>query len=479
MKRIKSWTLITALVMVLALAFAGCSKSEETGNNETATPTQAAEATKAPTAEPTPETKQYTVCWYDGTTLLKEEKVDEGATPAVWTPEKTDATFMGWYADISLAVVYEAAPVNSDIDIFAGFRTDSFTEDTRDWYIVGSGMGTLKTNNWTEAGLPEWQMTKLDVEGANVYEYTADLYAGDQLQFKLADTWTNQHGIGYFTTYEKDGVAYFYEDGGFGDSNLGWNAYVAVNGTYKFTLTTFPDSPDYDTIEWEFLNPLEEMAETHRMYITGTMNEWPGEAAAFTDDTWLMAANDTKDVFTYLLSVDESMYADWTADENGNLYAAFKVINVMNGDWIGFDGENVLVTAGDYLVSYFTETNTITVEPCNFYVTGTFPDSPWTIPAEGSEKFAMTVNEDGTLSIALEITEADTESWIADQGKVDAAGNAANCAIKVVYGAPGAVVVWYGDNANGGDNWYISGTGIYNITASFDAEGNCIVDIAQ
>ena len=70
---------------------------------------------------------------------------------------------------------------------------------------------------------------------------------------------------------------------------------------------------------------------------------------------------------------------------------------------------------------------------------------------------------DGVASCTVELADVSANSnysWIASQGKTDKDGNAAQAAIKVVFGSEIACRNWYGD---GDDNYYLT-AGTYTIS---------------
>ena len=75
----------------------------------------------SPEEDPKEGGDQVTVSWYQGSKLLKEEKVDKGSKLTNWTPDAVEGKdFTGWYAEASLTQEFDfETVVNEDIDIFA------------------------------------------------------------------------------------------------------------------------------------------------------------------------------------------------------------------------------------------------------------------------------------------------------------------------------------------------------------------------
>lgn len=240
---------IAGLLAVSALLVGSVCVSGCNGTAETAGETGAA-ATEAGTEEEAEAEETCTVTFYDsdGTTVLDTAEVVSGGTVEEYTPEKEGYTFAGWYATPQMSHRFDfATAITEDTSVFAGFV--SYTEDTRTFAIVGSGKSSvLMESNWGSVIGDAQTMTKTDSEGENIYTLTVDLEAGDEFQFAMDSSWANQRGYGYLTTIEQDGVEYFANAGGLGDTGVKRsNIKVAVSGNYTFYLTTYPGEDTYDT----------------------------------------------------------------------------------------------------------------------------------------------------------------------------------------------------------------------------------------
>ena len=502
----KKLLLCLALVLVAILSlsvFVACNEEGTPDNNgdQTGGDTTGGDTTGGDNTGDQTGSDKVTVSWYNGTTLLKEEQVDKGTVLTTWTPEVEGKTFMGWYSEISLTIAWDfATAVNEDVDIFAGFRTDSFTEDTTEWYLIGSGAGTLKDSNWNESDPDAMKLARVDEANVNKFTITATLYEGDAFQIRAKGTWTGQHGVGYLDGYttleEADGDVvgevvvneerYFYANKGFGDVATGWDVKVAKSGIYVLTLQTFPGSSAYDKIYFERTGDAPVIEETHKMAIIGTMNGWSTEYAD--DSEWLMIADDaTKQAFTLSFFVTEDMYGikydsetgepiqkveegEPVVDDEGNPvyerydYAELKVYNIVNSKYYGGEADaNFQVTKGKYTVKFNVAEDkaTVTRESEGFFLAGVLDGGDsWIATAA----HPLTKVSDTEYVAYYTFTSADCASWIAEAG--------AKGAVKVVYGFSGGSedLIWYGADAEG-NNVMVPESGLYMIKLTLnDAE---------
>ncbi len=232
--------------MTAGFLLAGCgnAQTQETGNAAEEVKTEAAEESAA--AEET----TYKVTFYDsdGTTILKEAEVADGALAEEYTPEKDGYVFVDWFATPQMSHKFDfEQPVTGDVSAFAGFV--SYKADEREFAIVGSGTSSaLLESNWGTSITDTHKMTKEENDSENIYTLTLDLNEGDEFQFAIDTQWHNQRGYGYLDTISLDGKDYFYNSGGLGEaSTKRSNIKCAVTGNYTFTLTTYPAEDTYDT----------------------------------------------------------------------------------------------------------------------------------------------------------------------------------------------------------------------------------------
>ena len=450
---------------------------------------------------------KVTVSWYQGSKLLKEEEIDKGSKVTSWEPTAEGKTFDGWYSEASCTIAFDFdKAINEDVDIFAKFKSDEHVEDTNEYYLIGTGAGDMKASAWSHTAPDALKLVKKDVAGANVYEVTIKMYAGDRFQICYG-SWDGQQGIGIFegaayadginpnkpaegavtAADEKyaevknaDGEVVFIGGDENNNSFKNWNAILneGHDGIYKFTLTTYPNAGDYNKVTFELVEAIDPMTETHNMHFIGTMNDW---SETYEEGELALTASDDKATWSGFITITEDDYADWTLDEDGNTWAAIQVYNVVDDQYygVGGAGQNILLSAGTYAVKYTVEGNKVEVEKCDYYIVGTLLDGEGNAVnyaiKEGVSP-ALVAGEDGTYSVdfvAYDATGCNDYSWMTQQGKTDANGVDAIISIKVVYGSSLGIKDWY--SAEGGDNWYLS-AGTYTVTL---AEGAVTVEAAE
>ena len=468
----KKFLSVIALIMVLALSlvcFAACSPNNSDENDDA---------------------NKVTVSWYQGSKLLKEEKIEKGSKVTSWTPEAEDKTFTGWYAEASLTQAFDFdKAIEADTDIFAAFKSDEYVEDTNSYYLIGTGSGDMLKANWdhvnAEANLT---MTKENVAGANVYSIVLTMYAGDMFQICYGGNWDGQVGIGLiegaeycdgvnfndnmtYTAADKkvaqvknaDGEVVFIGSDEYNKSYEVWNAKLAegMDGKYKITYTTYPNASAYNKITFELIEKIEPMTVTHSMHFVGEFNSW--NASDENVDFHMKEADDKATWSGFVTVTAEDLAADGDVQ--------FKVVNQIGQSWYGPDGENFIIEeAGVYAVKYTVEGNKVEIAKCEYYLVGTFVDGEGNavnFAVKDGVTPSLTVADGvatGTL-VATDVTAMGDYTWIADQDKPGV------FAIKVVYGSELGVANWYGDETNGGDNWYVE-AGTY--TVSFDIEAKTV-----
>lgn len=198
--------------------------------------------------EEDPEGNTHTVTFMDGDTVLKTEAVEDGATATEYTPTKAGGyEFVDWFATPSKNHEFDfTTPITEDVTVYAGFTL--FSDDTRTFYVLGSGTSELLfTSNWGAVITDAHKMTKAD--GKNEYSITMDLKEGDQFQFAIDAEWANKRGYGYLDALTlADGTEVFSGEGSvYDDSAKGSNIVCEYSGNYTLTLYTYPNEDYYNT----------------------------------------------------------------------------------------------------------------------------------------------------------------------------------------------------------------------------------------
>ena len=482
MKKLK-W-IVMALVLVLGMAaFAACKPDE-------------------------PETPVFTVTYYDGTTVLKTEEVEEGSHATYWEPEaKEGMEFSDWYVDAGLNRVFdfEGEAITADRSLYAGYVAVG-TDDTRTWAIVGSGQGDiLSSSAWGTVITDVHALEK--TEGENEFTITLDLYEDDQFQFATDTSWMNQRGFGYIPladrtmTVDGEEVTPFSGGGGIGETaDKQSNIIVEYPGNYTFTLTTYPDEDYYDdnvnnglvsisnfdTITYEYNGPAAELSSTvTEFYIKGQdITQW---GDMYNPATQMTRVGSTYTLTVYLKAGDQVMFTSLNVDrETGESTVGTTYINVTNLDEESASlftaaGNNMTVnTSGEYTFTYDADSKTLsaaldedaTLVQADYYLDGSFGGLSWNQSFYDPDyKFAAAGNDVYTLD-GIELAAGDeiviqsfTQGATEESGEKLAAYN-----FRYYRGTDGAFEAADADNNN--YNIAVVTAGTYNI--EFDAYAKII-----
>ena len=482
MKKLK-W-IAMALVLVLGMAaFAACKPDE-------------------------PETPVFTVTYYDGTTVLKTEEVEEGGYATDWEPEaKEGMEFSDWYVDAGLNRVFdfEGEAITADKSLYAGYVAVG-TDDTRTWAIVGSGQGDiLSSSAWGTVITDVHALEK--TEGENEFTITLDLYEDDQFQFATDTSWMNQRGFGYIPladrtmTVDGEEVTPFSGGGGIGETaDKQSNIIVEYPGNYTFTLTTYPDEDYYDdnvnnglvsisnfdTITYEYNGPAAELSSTvTEFYIKGQdITQW---GDMYNPATQMTRVGSTYTLTVYLKAGDQVMFTSLNVDrETGESTVGTTYINVTNLDEESASlftaaGNNMTVnTSGEYTFTYDADSKTLSAAldedapplQADYYLDGSFGGLSWNQSFYDPDyKFAAAGNDVYTLD-GIELAAGDeiviqsfTQGATEESGEKLAAYN-----FRYYRGTDGAFEAADADNNN--YNIAVVTAGTYNI--EFDAYAKII-----
>lgn len=351
----------------------------------------------------------YTVTYMDGTTELKKETVKEGEKAVKWQPTKDGFTFVDWYATPGFTHKFDFdEPITENKSAFAQFASATQSEDTRTFYIAGSGKGpVLMASDWGKGTGEQHKMTK--TEGKNEYKYTVDLYEGDKFQFEITGTgdWQNQRGAGYLDTLKlADGTTAFSGTATIGDnSSYRHDIKCEYSGNYTFTLTTHPDDDTYETNNPSYteankeafnINPLDKLTWVRNgdvedvetvtdFYIKGNkITNWKDMYNASTKMT-------NKDgVYTlavYLKEGDEFMFTSRVTvggtEGTGTDYLRASNLDAASKQLVGgTEGNMTAKASGTYTFTYTEATKVLSVAfdatktpvPTDYYIDGTFAE---------------------------------------------------------------------------------------------------------
>lgn len=473
-----------ALVLVLGMAaFAACKPDE-------------------------PETSVFTVTYYDGTTVLKTEEVEEGGHATYWEPEaKEGMEFSDWYVDAGLNRVFdfEGESITADRNLYAGYVAVG-TDDTRTWAIVGSGQGDILSSSAWGTVITDVHMLE-KTGGENEFTITLDLYEDDQFQFATDTSWMNQRGFGYIPladrtmTVDGEELTPFSGGGGIGETaDKQSNIIVEYPGNYTFTLTTYPDEDYYDdnvnngqvsisnfdTITYEYNGPAAELSSTvTEFYIKGQdITQW---GDMYNPATQMTRVGSTYTLTVYLKAGDQVMFTSLNVDrETGESTVGTTYINVTNLDEESASlftaaGNNMTVnTSGEYTFTYDADSKTLsaaldedaTLVQADYYLDGSFGGLSWNQSFYDPDyKFAAAGNDVYTLD-GIELAAGDeiviqsfTQGATEESGEKLAAYN-----FRYYRGTDGAFEAADADNNN--YNIAVVTAGTYNI--EFDAYAKII-----
>ena len=265
--------------------------------------------------------EEYTVTFYDGTTVITTREVEEGGKVAEFEPidvdyEKEGYVFNGWYATSDFTHDWSFDTViDKDTNVYSMWSSSK--EDTRQWLIAGSSSagGPLAEIGWNGGPIEGENGNILaKTEGKNEFTITINLYAGDQFQFCIQDedgVWNTDDSNGGGAR----GGQYLVENDymsapgtGLGDGQV--NITVSVSGNYTLTLTTDAEDKNVGSI-------------------TVVRN---GDAPAVTVDrsdyTWYIYGNSAAETSA------ESVLAgtNWGAEVDSLQYSAYEMLKISDNE---------------------------------------------------------------------------------------------------------------------------------------------------
>lgn len=366
---------------------------------------------------------KYTVTYADITAdnaTLKTEEVEAGGKATEWEPEKEGYTFVEWYATPDMIHVFDFNNViTQDTTVYGYFAADTFEEDTRSFYILGSSSdenSVLYGTNYKIGDESAQKLTKAEKTGVNEYTITLDLYLGDSFQFAINDDFENQRGFGYFDEAAADG--YFEGKPNFLDPNpRKADVVVEQAGNYTLTLTTHPWSDEYETTHASYTEEEKENFNFNvedtvtfvrngdpvvapsdaplEIYIKGAyITGWGHDTSA----EYTMTYDEENDVYTYsheFVAGDAFMFYNFTkylGDDGewhntlGSISLNTDTIDQENSDveYLDLTQGNITVTAsGTYSFVYDRNTNSLVVTYDPTFTEGYTPADTWYVSGSG------------------------------------------------------------------------------------------------
>lgn len=407
------------------------------------------------------------VRFYDGTTVIKTEKVEKGGKATSWTPTKDGKEFMGWYADTLFTQPFDFNTViNEKTSVYADWRTTPVAADDRIWYAIGgqnddtfddstleksgwafateaakdatSGEVTLDANGYAtfavKEGMEDVVMTKdTSVTDKNVYKLTLTLRAKNKFRFLTSaynDNWTGDKGTKDVGLGAVTGFTYAAGENP-EDPGSDVTAAEKLRGEVRDASgkLVFEGGKEYnaDPKGWNFF-----VADGADGRYTFTLTTYPGEDRFDTIDwkleeaiavTTKMAVVDEADTVLGNLKLRDGK---WTGSvvvtEAKNAY--FK--NILGDEKYGSDGETatnsnaLALTAGAWIVSIDVQTKQVTCKEALFYLVGTFLNNEQVVDFSLLDGFSMRLTTtDGNVfkaTVAItDVTGNNAYSWLKNE----------------------------------------------------------------
>ena len=315
--------------------------------------------------------EMVTVTYKDGDTVLGTQDVKKGETLAeadlLAAPEKLFMTFEGW---MNGTTAYTGGTVNEAFTLTAKYTeeaNESYTADETEYYLVGTGEGTLKESGWNvgdgETPVPEALFLTKDTAYTqhNVFTIEATLYAGDQFKIAHDNSWDG--AFNYTNLLEADGVPSPFE----GSDNL--VVKTGHDGVYRITLVT---DEGEEGIYYELLEEKESLIVDY--YLAGTYATAEGAEVQFRaepGDWTIHLTEGENDEWTCEVTITENDYipSGWDDNKDGSVHAAALKVKI-NGSYYGVDNTaenpsgttgdgNMLLAAGTYKITFNAETKVI------------------------------------------------------------------------------------------------------------------------
>ncbi len=249
---------------------------------------------------------------------------------------------------------------------------DTAELDTREFYVVGGGMGDLKSGTWTgpNEAFKFTKATEKDADGFTVYTYQMKLYSADEFKFIEKNTISTQADAD--GNYPWDETTTFkladldltgLTDPFSGNDNIVVN--TGADGIYKFTIrTTKNGAAKQNKVKVELVEaiPPLDVAAQYEMYLVGKIaskptSDWPSMLGVPSVPTKCYKMELQEDGETFAIEVKLA-----TGD-------AFKVWNYkLNNKDAGYYptgvGGDLKVTAdGWYVVSWKIGASNVTITP--------------------------------------------------------------------------------------------------------------------
>ena len=234
-----------------------------------------------------------------------------------------------------------------------GDETPDADLDTREFYVVGGGMGTLKNGTWDgpKTGFQFAKAPHKDANGNTVYTFTMELYSADEFKFIEKNAITQEtdesgnskavwHDELVFTLPDLDVSAVTGAFARASETSDNITVQKGKDGEYEFTIRTTKDGDmKANKVEVRLIKELEPLGveSQYEMYLVGKIaskatSDWPSMigVANVPSKCYKMELQD--DGETFAIEVELSIYDQWKVWN-------YKVGNVNAGYYpTGMDG---------------------------------------------------------------------------------------------------------------------------------------------
>ncbi len=326
----------------------------------------------------------HTVTFYRGNELLHSETVNHGEKCPVYTPaEREGYTFQGWYETRNHsgeAFSFDTL-IESDYELYAWYK-ENFKQTEDKYYVVGSMFndgagawdGTAAYESWKDRDMTYVESEVLN--SRNVFTYTFDAPASDKWRCikaikgedgtYVSEGWTDNYGytiISSITGPEGEELAkdeYVKQGEGGGETG---NIIMLIGGNLTITLDVTDATACTLELKYNSIFAAEGISNVSAI---GTFNNWSesdnseieftkeGETSVWSADIDFAADTQFKVRVNHKWGTSYGYY-------NLGTYPTDAISGSVNADTGEYDGNILVLKAGNYHVEFDTETEKINI----------------------------------------------------------------------------------------------------------------------